>query len=210
MAITDAQKLMLYNGGLRFISEGRISTLTENRGPRRVLDDIWDDGAVRFCLENGMWNFATRVTELEYNPSLITEFGFKRVFEKPDDFVRTCAVNSDPYFVARFTAYDDKGPYLYADIDKIYFAYVSDDAAYGMDYTLWPESFKQYVEAYLGIKSCKMITGSEPSDKMLRDFRKIESGARSKDAMSQSTKTMPAGTWSMARRTGGSNWRENA
>ena len=210
MAITDAQKLSLYNGALRFLSEGRIGSLTENRGPRRVLDDIWDSGAVKFCLEQGMWNFATRVVELEYNPSLDTGFGYTYVFEKPDDFVRTCAVSSDPYFRVRFTAYDDQGPYFYADIDKIYVAYVSEDTGYGMDYSLWPESFKRYVEGYLGKQGCKSITGSEPSDKMLREFRQLESGARSKDAMSQSTKSLPSGTWALARKTGGSNSRENA
>ena len=199
MAITDAQKLSLYNNGLAFISEGPLGSLTENRGPRRVLDRLWDSGAVRYCLEQGLWNFATRVAKLSYDPSIETSFGYRRVFRKPNDYVRTVAVNSDEYFRSLFTAYDDKGGFLYADIDDIFFAYVSDASEYGLDYTVWTENFKRYVEAYLGIRACKQVTGAEPSDKMLRELKKLESSARSKDALNLGSKALPTGTWVRAR-----------
>lgn len=202
MAITDVQKLSLYNGALEFLGETDLGSLTEERGPRRVLDGIWDRGAVRYCLEQGMWNFATRVAKLAYDPSIETTFGFTKAFQRPSDYVRTVAVSDDEYFRSLFTAYDDKQGWLYADIEEVYFAYVSDDAAYGTDYTLWPETFKAFVEAYMGMKGCKRITGAEPSDKMMREFRHLQSSARSKDALNQASKSIPVGTWARARRAG--------
>ena len=46
MAITNSDRLDVYNGALRRLGSRRLASLTENREPRRVLDDIWNNGAL--------------------------------------------------------------------------------------------------------------------------------------------------------------------
>jgi hypothetical protein len=40
----SASKLKLYNDALGILGERRLASLTENREPRRVLDEVWDAG----------------------------------------------------------------------------------------------------------------------------------------------------------------------
>src|SRR3546814_15520749 len=87
-----ATQLSLYNGALRLCGEAKLANLTEDREPRYVLDDVWDDGALRHCLQQGLWNFAMRTVEAEYSPSVEPSFGFRRAFDKPIDWVRPAAM----------------------------------------------------------------------------------------------------------------------
>ena len=66
MTIDPAHKLRAYNGALVEVLGTRpLSSLAEDREPRRVLDQIWAGGAlVRYALERGDWNFATRAIEV--------------------------------------------------------------------------------------------------------------------------------------------------
>src|SRR3546814_6155120 len=99
-----ATQLSLYNGALRLCGEAKLANLTEDREPRYVLDDVWDDGALRHCLQQGLWNFAMRTVEAEYSPSVEPSFGFRRAFDKPTDWVRTAAMASDEYFRCPLTS----------------------------------------------------------------------------------------------------------
>ena len=42
-------RLKLYNGALTIIGERSIASLTTNEESRRLLDNQWNDGAVRYC-----------------------------------------------------------------------------------------------------------------------------------------------------------------
>ena len=42
-----ATRLQLYNRALRIIQERKLSSLTEKREPRFLLDDVWEEGGVR-------------------------------------------------------------------------------------------------------------------------------------------------------------------
>src|SRR3546814_10721056 len=80
-----ATQLSLYNGALRLCGEAKLANLTEDREPRYVLDDVWDDGALRHCLQQGLWNFAMRTVEAEYSPSVEPSFGFRRAFDRSEE-----------------------------------------------------------------------------------------------------------------------------
>ncbi len=43
-------KLQIFNGALRMCGERKLASLSEDRQPRRLLDDEWADGAVDYCL----------------------------------------------------------------------------------------------------------------------------------------------------------------
>lgn len=201
-------QLSLYNGALRVIGERRLASLSENREPRRLLDGVWDDGARRYCLEQGQWNFAARTIEIGYEPSVTPDFGYSRAFTKPDDWVRTMALASDEYFRNPIIGYEDNNGYWWSDYDTLYVKYVSDDSAYGLDLSLWPESFTKYVEHYLADEIVWPLTqNQQKKDKVEKDMERALKKARSLDAMNQPTQLPPMGSFASARL--GGSWRRN-
>jgi hypothetical protein len=172
--------------------------------PRRTLDDIWDGGAVRACLERGQWNFAMRTALAQYSPSVEPSFGYRRAFDKPTDWVRTCGLCSDEYFRSPLNDYRDEAGFWYADLETIYVRFVSDAAGYGNDLSLWPESFVKCVELYLASEACETITQSQTKQQKIdKDLKEALIFARSKDAMDEGTMFPPPGRWSSARMAGG-------
>jgi hypothetical protein len=59
-------RLSIYNGALRECQERKLASLSEDREPRRVLDDVWNDGdgLLRFVLRQKQWRFARRTVEI--------------------------------------------------------------------------------------------------------------------------------------------------
>lgn len=193
-------KLTVFNGALREIGERKLSSLTENREPRRVLDSVWDNDFIRQCLSEGLWNFAMRTVELTYSPSVSPDFGYSRAFDKPEDWVRTASMSADERFATPLLQYNDEAGYWFADLDTIYVRYVSDDDEYGSDLSLWSPKFTLFVETELAARAAKRITGSDSDaariEKLARDRLRQ---ARSVDAMNEPTKFAPKGSWVSAR-----------
>lgn len=198
-------KLGLYNAALELCGERPLANLTEDREPRYVLDNIWARGAIRYCLEQGQWNFAMRTSRLDYSPDLAPEFGYNRAFEKPEDWVAWANVASDEFFRAPLEQYQDEGPYLYCALDTIYVRYVSDDDSYGFNYGAWPESFREFVEAYLASRACRKIcTGNtEKIDEICNPKHGVlvlaRRNAKNKDLQAEPTRFKSQGFWTRAR-----------
>ena len=76
-------QLDLYNGALLQVGERFLASLTEQREPRRLLDQVWAANGVKTCLEEGQWPFAMRTVQVDYDPSITPTFGYARVFQKP-------------------------------------------------------------------------------------------------------------------------------
>lgn len=189
-------QLSLYNGALLALKERKLSSLVENNEARRTLDQVWD-GAVKYCLEAGLWNFAVRTAKFTYDPSFVPAFGYKYKFVKPTDFVRLNALCHDEFFNTPLNAYTDEAGAWYADVDTLYVSYVSDAANYGNNMAGWPESFVNFVELYLADQAGGRITGKEGTVEKL--LKAAEKEARAKDAMNEPTKFMPQGRWTQAR-----------
>jgi hypothetical protein len=134
-------KLQLYNNALLLCGERALGSLTEEREPRRLLDQVYDTDGIKKCLEMGQWKFAMRTIQIDYDPDVSPTFGYQRAFDKPTDWVVTSSVCSDEYFRAPLLQYTDEAGYWYADLNTIYVRYVSDDAQYGKNIGSWPGSF---------------------------------------------------------------------
>lgn len=194
-------KLQLFNNALRLCSERKLASLAEEREPRRLLDDVWDDDGVDSCLEMGLWQFATRAVKLDYSPSVVPPFGFTRAFDKPEDFIRTAAVSSDEFFTEPLHEYTEEAGFWFADLDQIYVKYISNDAQYGADMSLWPRSFASYVSAYFASEIVPRLTADKERVVLLdKIMGKRLSKALMHDAMAEPTKFRPAGNWVRARR----------
>ncbi len=192
-------KLAVYNSALLHCEERKIASLTENREPRRVLDDAWDS-AVSFCLEQGYWNFAMRSVQMDSSASVSPAFGYSYAFTKPEDWVRTFHLSVSETFEPPLNEFNDEGGYWYSNCDPMWAKYVSSDTAYGLDLSLWPETFAEYVAIRLAVKIVKRLTGSDPSlDRLLGMEKKARKDALSKDAMNEGVQRPPTGTWVRSR-----------
>lgn len=203
-------KLSVFNGALRLIGERSLSALTENTEARRTLDNAWaDNSIVRFCLERGQWNFATRAVELGYEPSIAPSFGYRRAFQKPADFVRTTHFCWDEYFKVPLTDYIDVTGYWYAEPDTVYVRYVSMASDTGLDFSQWTETFTQFVEAHLADQVAPRLTQSDRKmDRVNAEFNRLLRMASSIDAMESPQQQLAKGSWTTAR--GGARSRQTS
>jgi hypothetical protein len=193
-------KLDIYNGALLHCGERFLNSLTEEREPRRLLDHVWASNGVQTCLEMGQWNFAMRAVRVDYDPSIEPDFGYQRAFEKPSDWVLTAGLCADEFFRSPLLRYWDETGYWYSDVDTIYVRFVSSLDSYGMDINKWPESFREFVEAYFASKIILKLSNSQ--DELLR-VQKLRDDlmkkAKSNAAMAEPTSFPARGNWSLSR-----------
>lgn len=200
MPISTAQKLALYNGALLHCGERFLASLTENREPRRLLDRVWDSNGVKTCLEMGQWNFAMRTVQIDYDPSIEPDFGYSRAFTKPTDWVLTAGLCADEFFRSPLVRYWDEAGYWYSDLDTMFVRYVSSDTRYGLDYGLWPDSFREFVEAHFASKIILKLSNSQDELARVQALRtKLLKTAKSRAAMAEPTSFPARGNWGLAR-----------
>lgn len=201
-------RLQIYNNALMLCGERALSALTETGKPRRILDQVWDTGGVRYCLEQAQWQFAMRTQRIDSDPSITPPFGYRKAFNKPDDWVMTSAVCSDEFFKVPLLEYADELENWFSDVDPIYVKFVSDDADYGSDLAIWPESFGEYVDAHFASRIIADLTSDK--DRLARLFGRpgdTDGGelgrrlkvAKSRAAMTGATKFTAQGSWTSAR-----------
>lgn len=197
-----ASKLGIFNKALtQHLGERKLASLAENRESRRVLDDIWDVGLIKSCLEAGQWKFAKRTQKLTYNPDVTPAFGHKFAFDKPSDFVRLAGMYSDEFCQQPLLRYQEEAGQWFASLQDIYVEYISIDNAYGNDLSAWPESFTDFVAASLALRASSRIQGNATDKEGLGSVTgSLLKAALSKDAMEGPTKFLPEGTWNAARR----------
>lgn len=195
-------QLVLYNKALRHLGERRLASLSEAREPRRLLDDEYND-ALNYCLGQGYWNHAMRTVSINHDTGVTPPFGLTYAFAKPSDWIRTHSVSADEFFTLPDLKYVDEAQYWYSNNDPIYVRFVSNDASYGLNLSIWPDTFTEYVAIYLARKISRHLTSSEELILSLKkDERSYRIDARSKDAMNEPTQFPPRGTWVRSRGNG--------
>jgi hypothetical protein len=193
-------QLTLYNDALLECGERFLSSLTENREPRRLLDQVWASNGVKYILERGQWNFATRSQQIDYDSSINPGFGYTRAFDQPSDYCCTRAVCSDEYFREPLIRHVDEGGYWYSDLDTIYVRYVSDDPAYGMNLNKWPETFREVVAVHFASKIILKLSNSETELVRLEKKRDhMLKVAKNSSAQKEPTQFPPMGAWTRSR-----------
>lgn len=199
-----ASKLSLYNDALLALGERKLASTSENRPSRRRLDTVWDGGGVKYCLEQGLWNHAMDTVAISSTPSVDPGDFYTYAFDKPEHWRRTALVSDDPQFCNKLVDYVDEGPYFFANVETLYVKYVSSDSQRGGDLSLWPENFAQYAAHYFAWKICPATTqsGTTKTD-VEKDMKRLLIVAKSTDAMNETPRFVPAGSWSRARRGGG-------
>lgn len=205
-----ASKLQLFNQALILCGERPISSLSEDRESRRLLDEIYDSGGIKRCLEMGQWEFAIRTVQVDSDPDIEPEFGYSKAFTRPTDFVVLSAICSDGYFKTPLIDFVAESDYWYSDTDPIYIRYVSDDSSYGGDLGLWSQTFFDFVAAHFAGKIVLKLTGDKDRYELVKKAEKAALlSARNKDAQNKPTMFPPPGRWVSARSGGGRRDRGN-
>lgn len=190
-------------------SQGRPPTLPANDIEaemvlRRIMDEVYDS-AVEYVLSQGLWNFASRTVAIDAEIDVDPSFGYSYVFEKPDDYIRVVAVGDNGTLWPPLNDYLDEGNYWHSNVEPLYVQYVSSGASYGGNQSLWPETFKRALEAYLALQIAPDPHANVSAQKLQlvqRAYRDALLDARGKDAMNQGIQRPPPGRLVMAR-TGG-------
>ena len=193
-------RLALYNKALLYCSEPPLQSLEDDVTARRVLDAIWADRALAKVLEEGLWNVALRTLEIAYDPDVAPPFGQGRAFAQPPDLVRVAALTSDAHMRQPLLTYVDEAGYWYADVDRIFVSYVSDDPAYGGDLSRWPPSLADAAARWIGALAAHGFNKAETQiQRMEAAAERAFALARNRDAMNQPTRFPPPGRWLSAR-----------
>lgn len=193
-------RLKLYNAALGECGERKLASLSESREPRRILDDVWDNGFINDVLAQGEWTFATRTIELPADDDTETQFGYANAFVIPTDHLKTVGLCEDERFDVPLLEYHVETGFWFADIDPIWVRYVSNDADYGSNLSIWPSDFCRWAEMYLAVRIQPRLTGSKADRAaMLKELKRLRLDAKSCDAMEKPTQFMPQGSWAASR-----------
>ena len=202
-------RLDLYNDALMLCGERFLASLSEDREPRRLLDQVWSSNGVNNCLEQAQWWFAMRSVMIDYDASITPDFGYAKAFTKPTDWISTSAVCSDEFFRTPLLQYADERSNWFADITPIYVKYVSNDSNFGANLALWPATFCDYAAAYFASRIIGKLAGDKADQRatLFGPAGHPEKGllgmrlaiAKSKAAFGQPTTYPAQGGWTRSR-----------
>lgn len=196
-----ATQLQLYNTALRCIGARPLESVTEEQEARRYLDAS-ADLALDTCLRSGFWNFAMRVTQRDPDVTAPT-FDFTFAYTKPADWVRTRDISASQTLHPPLIRFQDETGFWVCDVKPLYVRYVSNDANFGGNLTLWPSDYLEFVGAYLGSLIYSQTTGHSLTE--LAAYKKTvldpaKKAALAHDAMDGPAEQRPLGSWASARR----------
>jgi len=207
-----ATKLGLYNGALMEIGAERLASATEAKESRYVLDVVYDN-VIADCLEAGDWNFAIREVKAAADTTVTENFGFSETIGKPTDWVRTVGLSANESYWPPLMdhQYQDMVSYWATNVTPIYVKYVSNNASYGLDLTIWPRSFARFVEVALAERIVLRINQNSSDKERLEKttLPRARRDALNKDAMNEGMKFKRVSSWNNARGGGASRERGN-
>lgn len=192
-------KLALYQKAAKHLYQERLEDLSEDKPVKRELDDCYDD-TLQLCLEEGLWKWALRAVKLTYDPSIDTSAfgGLGYGFTMPSDFVRIANINLSPYFTpnGELMDYDLVGPgkILYTDQSEFHLKYVSNGATFGLDLSLWPETYAEGVGYRLAANvSEELLKSASDRSGLDKNGDLWIAKAKIRDALDDRVKTPPTG-----------------
>lgn len=137
-------RLQIYNSALAYLGRSRTHSLTATTDTVRELNDQWRS-AVRWCLQQAPWHFATTTVGLAPAAGVTPRHGFQNAFAVPADWIVTANVAVDIELQQPMESYVEEGRYWFANSATLGVRYVSGDSTLGFDPSRWPEAFADLV-----------------------------------------------------------------
>jgi hypothetical protein len=151
-------KLGIYNNALQLIGERKLSSISENREPRRLLDSAYDFGAVNYCIEIVKPSFSRKTIKLT-SSTTSESHDLDNVFDLPDDWISTVDVYSDSRLDQPIARYINEDRTIACEYDTIFVRYASSDNA--ESFIKWSPSFAHVVSTYLAREISTRLTPEE-------------------------------------------------
>lgn len=194
-ATLSPEWLAIYNDALFILGQEQLISINDDSQRRAVLDAALSQSTVEFHLEDTAWKFALTSGKIDYNPSVEPDWGYRRAFDKPDDLLRIDGVFYDEYMRNPLKLYADEGDYLFADVDSLYFQYISNNTL--SQPSTWPAYFRKVISAELAFVAADVLGGDANKAALILESR--VSSAKSNDAMQSPPRILSAGNWTRSR-----------
>lgn len=194
-------QLEMYNLALSHIRETQLAAVDEAREARYVLDTFYTQDR-KWMLEAGFWKFALRTVKIDYDPDTAPTFGLSRVFNKPEDWVRTYVVSASEHLDPPLDNWLEEGNVFLADVTPIYVRYVSNSATgYGLDTDRWTARFIHAFSWRLAASIAPKIMGASESSKagIREEADRALKEALAFEAMREPTRRPSSGRWNADR-----------
>ena len=201
-----ATKQGLYRAAILILKQNAVGvTVTDDDAFVNNLNLVYDD-AIKYVLEEGLWNYETRTVSAEASADVEPAFGFSFAVEKPEDYAgRIVAIAANDRFYPPLTEYHEEGGlqgYIFVDCDPLYLRYISNATEYGLNLGSWPATFTRAVEYELAWRVAPHLTNMSAAEKDTFRKEKVQAlrDAKSKDALNQAPERPPPGRLVTSRR----------
>lgn len=147
--------LGVYNSALYLAGQRRLSTITEARESRYILDDIVALAAVENCLEIAQPTFARETNMLALSATSGADHGLDQVFDLPSDYISLLGVFADDKLDQPVSRYLLEGRTISCEFSTVYIRFMSSTKA--TVYADWSPTFARVVSAFLAKELTKRI-----------------------------------------------------
>lgn len=197
-----ASWLQIYNDACTCMGLPRLISVNDDSQRRVEIDSALNQGAVVGLVEKYQWSWANTSRQIDYDPDVETEWGYRYGFQKPTDMERLAGVFTDEGLYHPLKQYSDEGDYLFTDLTTIYLQYVSNSMLNNP--ALWPQYFREMVAAYLATRVAVAAGGSAELAAHWWTTRELD--AKNTDAMVSPPRVLANGSWVSARNSGRSSY----
>jgi len=182
----------IYNKAFFILGLDEITTNNDDSLRRIKADVVIGTGLVATVLEDTGWTFALTSSKLSFDPSLEPEWGFNRVYTKPNDMHRLDGIYTDNFFQNPLKDYIDEGDLWYCGLDEIFVQYVNTSFLTSVDD--WPRYFANVLSGEIAVL---LAPGMAPDFIEYAEEKKAEfmREAASTDAMSGPPQRIRTGSW---------------
>lgn len=194
-------KLEIYQRAILHCKQTPVTSLSENNEARRLCD-VHYVPMLQSLMEAGFWTHAMRTAEITVNGGVTPAIGYAYAHDLPADFVRKYVVSASETMEPPLDYHTDgrayliEGGYLWSDVTPLYLRYTSNDAAYGLDLTKWPERLTEAACTELAYRIVPKLTGSSDLQHNLMSLKSMALGkANTFEALQQPTQTSRPGRW---------------
>jgi hypothetical protein len=186
-----ASETGIINSALRKIGAARITTRTDGSRNANIANDLYDV-VLESLLRSHNWNWAKTEAQLGRSTTEpILKSGFRYIYIKPADWIRTIAAFDNDAAVGRVT-YQLKASGFYTDAEEFYIDYVRLETDPNQMTADFREAFAQELATEM---STPIKAGKAIRDRLEKRGGEDLVTAKGSDAIEDDPEQMPEGSW---------------
>lgn len=196
----DREWLGIYRDSTQILGMTPLTGADDQSELRIQLDIARESGAIEALLDDTGWGFARCTVRCEPRADLDPRWGYKNVFEKPDDCLRIHGLFEDERQRCGLRDYQEEGNCFFTDYDIIYLEYVP--STLKDNPSAWPWHFRNFVAAELayrvkGVEKLNIPPAQQAI--VMAEHDRREDISRNTAAMQNPPRVIRQGSWTRAR-----------